>query len=173
MEEVNQQQLVQNRDLLQRLAELTQKVDGASPSPAKDNGRVVSPSPSVSNLVLWVDDNPGNNAFFVEYLGKAGIQTDIAVSTAVGQRKFKPGKYRFVISDMGRRERHGYNSDAGIDLLDAVRAEDQSVPFFIYCSTQAKNRFGQIALDRGASGVTASPTELFSLLGIGQQELGL
>ncbi|PZN94735.1 MAG: hypothetical protein DCF31_08830 [Alphaproteobacteria bacterium] len=109
--------------------------------------------------LLWVDDVPENNALLMASLEKRGISVVQALDTATALGKFKPGRYAAVISDMGRD-----TPDAGVFLTKALRAVDDHVPVFIFCSLGAKRRFGDAAMHAGATAVTDSATELLEML---------
>src|SRR6266545_3666210 len=92
--------------------------------------------PSSVASVLWVDDFPKNNSYFVEQLTNLGIKVDLALTTSEGLSLFGRRKYSCVISDMGRHEDDAENSDAGLDLLKAIRERNAQIPFIIFCSSR-------------------------------------
>jgi DNA-binding NarL/FixJ family response regulator len=64
-------------------------------------------------------------------------------------------RFAAIISDMGRKE--------GYVLLDAVRANDQKTPFFIYARSNAPAHKKE-AIDRGAQGSTNSVKGLLDMV---------
>lgn len=127
------------------------------PAPAQEQAERIA-------SVLWVDDNPKNNSFFIEQLENAGVRVDLALSTQDGLRKFHKHRYSVVLSDMGRYEDGGNNPHAGLNLVKAVRAADPAVPLFIFCSARAAEQYGPEALRLGATSVNSSSTELYAAL---------
>lgn len=172
MDEVGEQQRNLISDLQTQLVEVRKRVEGmvaplsaaAAGIPAPEIAPALPPSSAAT--VLWVDDVPKNNSYFVEQLTNLGIKVDLALSTAEGISLFSRRKYSCVLSDMGRHEEGAENSDAGLDLLKAVRSRDAQVPFIIFCSTRGVREHGAEALQLGATGITASSTELSGLLNL-------
>jgi CheY-like chemotaxis protein len=116
--------------------------------------------------ILWVDDNPSNNAFEIAKLRGDHIEVDLARSTAEAMQILTADYSRFdaIISDMGRYESSRYQPSAGIDLISAVRAAGVSVPIFVYSSPATATKKYQEVLKAGGNGATGSPTDLFRLI---------
>lgn len=114
--------------------------------------------------VLWVDDNPNNNAFITKELQDAGVAITAVTSTFDGLKNFNNHTYDLVISDMGRAEGNVINFKAGVDLTQQIRRTDQTVPIIIYCSKQAKTANEAAALEAGANIVVSSPTKLMAFM---------
>lgn len=110
------------------------------------------------NAVLWVDDNPENNALIVDQLQRDGVRVDLARTTQEGLTLLGSRRYGIVLSDMGRLEHGDQVPDAGLRLLRAVRETDTRIPFVIYCSNRARDAYRVQALTEGATAITASPT---------------
>ncbi len=91
-----------------------------------------SPLGNLPKSILWVDDHPKNNSYFVEQLGEIGTSVDLALSTNEGIYKFQHGRYQAIISDMGRQEDGKYKPDAGMDLLRLVREIDTQIPYNLF-----------------------------------------
>lgn len=115
--------------------------------------------------VLWVDDQPANNAYEAAQLQSLGVEVVHATSTQEGVRALHRARPPFdaVISDMGRSEPAGYNTDAGLDLIREVRAFDGTTPVFVYASARTLERADEITA-AGGGGVAWSPVKLFDLL---------
>jgi CheY-like chemotaxis protein len=120
----------------------------------------------VLHRILWVDDSPSNNAYEAGQLQAMGVEVVQKESTEEGLRALQGGRQAFdaVISDMGRNEPAGHDPEAGIKLIERIRATDQTTPVFVYGNAGAMARRDQVA-DAGGTGITQSPTELFALLG--------
>jgi CheY-like chemotaxis protein len=168
MEEANEQQRVLISDLQAQIVELRKKVEGVAVSQEVLPKAESTLQAQLSNTILWVDDNPKNNSYFVEQLSNVGISVDLALSTSEGIAKFGRGIYRCVISDMGRTEDGHYDPDVGLDLLQLVRQKDPNVPFVIFCSGRGVQEFGEKAKSLGVTGITSSPTDLFGILKLDQ-----
>ena len=160
MEEVSEQQRNIIADLQSQVVEMRQALSELAPS--LDTGAVHAPPPPShqGQRILWVDDNPKNNSFFIQQLLDKGIGVDLAMSTAEGQSRFSDRRYSMVISDMGRTENGQYNPSAGIDLIRGIRERNATIPFVFFCSTQLAAEFGEDAMKLGATLVTSSPTKL-------------
>lgn len=111
--------------------------------------------------VLWVDDNPANNALLIANLENSGVDVVTAVSTdeAIGRITRDPGRFGAVISDLGRTEGGTYVADAGILLLRLIRKAGIDTPFAIFTSERGV-RSGRHALDEGAQTITDSAIDL-------------
>jgi CheY-like chemotaxis protein len=127
----------------------------------------VEPTPSTEaqstrpRRILWVDDNPTNNAFAVEKLRSDGFEVVAKESTVDGFAELRMREFGMIISDMGRVEQGRNNATAGLDLLKVVRVHDPALPLVFFCSKPAIARAGQEALRLGATGITASAVELY------------
>jgi len=117
-----------------------------------------------SNAILWVDDNPKNNSFFIEQLQKNGYRVDLAHSTKEGLKAVSRNAYRRILSDMGRFEELHYVDDAGIVLLDEIKKGGVQAPLVIFCSRRKVERFGDRVKKLGANSITSSSTELKAVL---------
>lgn len=168
MEEVSEQQRNLIADLQAQIAEI-RKTIGAPPQddmqPEADiPNEAMAARPPLLSSVLWVDDTPKNNSFFVEELQKLGVRVDLAETTSDGLALFRTGHYGAVISDLG----HLLAPRAGLELLQAIREIDQWVPFFIFCSARGARIHREEALRLGVTGITSSPTKLYAMLNLDQ-----
>jgi len=194
MEEANSQQQQLLADLQKQVGDLQKRIgDGAvSPPPAPGGatregirpprpGRGIAPgappAPAVpakpgpirlavsqGKPILWVDDNPKNNSFFLQRLTDEATPATVAQSTDEAMGLIERNDYGLIISDMGRQERERYNRRAGLDLLKAMREAGQDTPFVIYCSRRRADETRAEAQTLGAAAVVSSPTKLASLL---------
>lgn len=110
--------------------------------------------------LLWVDDTPKNISYLVEYLSDAGLKVDVVSSTDEGLSQFSAYNYDVVVSDMGRPE----GKKAGMDLLKEIRVIDESIPFYIFCSSVSAFKYREEAKSQGANDITSSGTSLISWL---------
>lgn len=166
MEEANKVQQTLIADLQSQVAEMLKALDGPSEFtvPSDPDAR----TSIVGNLqrVLWIDDNPKNNSYFIQQLIKSAINVDIAESTAEGMVLFGTHDYSCVLTDMGRKEGDSYIATAGLELVRSIRRLNAKVPIIVFCSNHAMRHFGQQALESGATAITSSPTELVKILGL-------
>jgi len=168
MDEVSEEQQKDITDLRSQLTELKKRVDGIAPSSGVALTALQRPAAALPTSVLWVDDHPKNNSYFLEQLHRLGIKVDTALSTDQAMELFSGRFYDCVISDMGRRENGTDNPDAGVDLLKQVRSWNRTIPFVIFSSGRGIKQFGSDALQMGATGITSSATELFELLNLNE-----
>jgi CheY-like chemotaxis protein len=116
--------------------------------------------------ILWVDDNPTNNAFEIAQLKARDVDVVQATSTedALSTLNSSSG-FSAVISDMGRREGGAYRSQAGLMFLKAMRRAGYTMPFLIYSSQKYASRNDEEVKAAGGDGATASPIELLEWVG--------
>lgn len=164
MEEANgvQQKLI--ADLQTQVAEIQNRIGSGIETP-KVAAVTAAAVPSRNRVkVLWVDDNPKNNSYFIQQLWDGGVKVDVARSTREAADLFSSQKYDFVISDMGRLEQETYNPTAGLDLIRLIRRTDRNVPIVVYSSAKALREHQQEISELGGSAWTSSPTELSRIL---------
>ncbi len=169
MEEVSQQQQNLIADLQSQLNELSKAVEalqrGLQAETLEETQAVVPPQREhIPYRLLWVDDNPKNNSYFLQLLSNAGVQVDLARSTEEALSKLREKRYRAVISDMGRLEGGEYNERAGLDLMRELRKIDPEVPVAFYTTHRSVVSKGKLARELGATVVTSSPTTLVGFL---------
>lgn len=114
--------------------------------------------------VLWVDDNPSNNAFQVAALTNAGVSVLQARSTAEALKVLAREDFDAIISDMGRLESGQWHDDAGLQLLHQLRGHGIALPVFFFCSNKQVQSKHDAAVAGGAAVITSSTTELFKSL---------
>jgi CheY-like chemotaxis protein len=163
MGEVSHQQQEFIEDLRKQLLELRSRVEGV-PAPGVA-AALTAPAPAAqAQVVLWVDDNPKNNSFFIDLLQKRGYRVDLARSTREGLERMDKWAYRLVLSDMGRIEDGQSNPDAGLDLLQEMKRRNIASQFVLFCHIRNVREFKERALSLGARAITSSPTELRAVL---------
>jgi CheY-like chemotaxis protein len=122
--------------------------------------------PSTPRRILWVDDNPSNNAFEIARLRDNGVEiyevksTDEALRLLVTQGL----SFRAVISDMGRREGGVFRPKAGISLIQQVRNAGIKIPIFVFTTSMKIEQIRDEVQLMGGNGATASSVELFEML---------
>lgn len=164
MEEASEQQRKLIADLQAQVLEIKKSLEGiARPAPAATEKAALKMPPAVAS-VLWVDDQPKNNSYFVQQLVDRGVNVELALSTAEGLRMFDKKTYGVVISDMGRTEDGIYKPTAGLELLKVIRERNKTIPFIIYSSSRGGREHREAAIKLGATTLTTSPTEMVGLL---------
>jgi CheY-like chemotaxis protein len=115
--------------------------------------------------ILWVDDNPDDNALELAKLRDDGLEVLLARSTAEAMDVLSLRRgVRAIVTDLGRSEDGEFRSHAGLALLRQLREAEQDQPVLVYTSSRRVELDRQDALEAGATAVTASPTELFAAL---------
>jgi CheY-like chemotaxis protein len=109
----------------------------------------------IGKSILWVDDNPANNELAVRALRKLQLDVEQATSTPAGLEVMQRRHFDLIISDMGR----GADMRAGYELLAAIRATGNQVPFLIFAGSDRKE-FRHEAAARGAQLSTNDMIEL-------------
>ncbi len=116
------------------------------------------------NDILWVDDNPKNNAFLIDSLHYQGISVSTAAGTKEAVARFKHGAFDCVISDSCRHEGKTLaNCQAGFELAGSIRELDDDVPIYMY-TDEVDEKMKAKARNVGATAITSSPSELLKLL---------
>lgn len=174
VQEASENLTTQVSDLQQKVSELRAAVEERKTVPMQDGGLEAAPvhgeqspavtAPRLARRILWVDDQPRNNAFEISKLRAEGNEVIDAKSTTEAMALIVSGREPFalVISDMGRREEGEYRAKAGVLLIQAIRrAGLDELPVFIYSSARYLERTKQEVLSAGGNGATASPVELF------------
>jgi CheY-like chemotaxis protein len=107
--------------------------------------------------ILWVDDNPANNANERRAMAAYNIEFELAQSTAEALSKLGHIHCDGIISDMARPG----DPQAGYTLLEALKNSANHPPFFIYAGSGAREHAAE-ALRRGATASTNDFSELIS-----------
>ncbi|MCP4141154.1 MAG: response regulator [Chloroflexi bacterium] len=114
--------------------------------------------------ILWVDDNPKNNAFLIDSLYYQGVSVSTAENTKEAVERFKHGAFDCVISDSCRHEgKEVDNCQAGFELASIIREMDEEVRIYIY-TDKVDEKMRMKAQHVGATAITSSPSELLKLL---------
>lgn len=111
------------------------------------------------NRILWVDDRPENNVYERQAMESMGLEFTLALSTAEALHVLSTRRFAAIISDMGRKE----GPQEGYKLLEAIRARDKAIPFFIYAGSSAPHHQREAAL-RGAQGSTNIAEDLVEMV---------
>jgi CheY-like chemotaxis protein len=110
--------------------------------------------------ILWVDDEPSNNAYERQALEALGIHFTISTSTEDALRELKGKPFDAIVSDMGRPP----DARAGYTLLDAVQKMGIHTPFIIYAMGGNRPENKEEARKRGAYVSVAGPQKLFTVI---------
>jgi CheY-like chemotaxis protein len=160
----------QIKDLQDKVAELQQRLLMSPDELALKDLGLTKPIRRGEKLrVLWVDDVPANNAIQIEKLTSDGYWVDVATETSQAMEMFENTKFDLIISDMGRVERGANIPNAGVILAREIKRRDSSVPFVIFSTKAAIQRYGQEAHEAGAKYVTNSTIDLYQIISL---ELG-
>jgi len=167
VQEASDQLRTQVEDLQEKVSGLRLQVEGAQAATGLTlAAEPREPEPKPIKRVLWVDDNPENNAFEIAKLRDDDLQVVQATSTDEAMGILLSGRLEVdaIISDMGRREQGKNQPEAGLTLIQEARGADIQAPIFIYASPRAVARYRDEIREAGGSGATASPIELFELI---------
>lgn len=134
------------------LLELTTKLDS--------HALIINGAFSLNGLsgkkILWVDDEPANNAFPKQLLEKAGVTFITTLSTDEALKCLEEDKFNLIISDM----RRGENKIAGLELLKKLKEISNTTPVIIYTSSKAISHYGEAACKFGAKKAVTGETVL-------------
>lgn len=158
-QEANEQLRRQVEDLQEKVAALT------APQPGESKGfesfRPETRAESAPLRILWVDNQPQNNASLIEALRERGHSVTLARSTDEALGMIGQAGYDLILSDVGRPE----GRRAGLDLLRALRGTGVTTPFGLFTTAGSAARHRDEALAMGAEFATASATELLAEIG--------
>jgi CheY-like chemotaxis protein len=107
--------------------------------------------------ILWVDDNPSNNALLVRSFRDLGITVAEVRSTDEAMKALAANTYDLVITDMGR----SLDWQAGLTLLRRMREAGRSIPAIIYAARWASEHRGEEA-EYQAALITNRPDEVYA-----------
>ncbi|MEO1274099.1 MAG: response regulator [Pseudomonadota bacterium] len=116
--------------------------------------------------ILWVDDEPANNAYEVARLTRMGhtVQTALASAEALLWLDKIGVPCDLVISDAGRPEGGAFNADAAADLVEAIARQSETngktAPPVIVYTRRANLPRAMRAKAKGARAVVSSPVDL-------------
>ncbi|MCG9728252.1 winged helix-turn-helix domain-containing protein [Shewanella sp. Isolate13] len=109
--------------------------------------------------ILWVDDHPENNLVEKAYFEQKNIGVYNTVTSQEALMLLSMYNYQTVISDMGR---HG-DSLAGLKLLQAIRAEGNNTPFYLYTYVESPGLVDAI-YESGGQAVVLDSESLYKLV---------
>lgn len=138
-----------------------------SPTAASSMARVMrsGATPERTQTILWVDDEPRNNAHEIAKLEEDGYRVVRARSTIEARSIIGSGtEPGAIVTDMGREEDGKYVADAGLELIRTVREESIEAPIFVYTNPRRVRQIRADVLEAGGNGTTASPVELFAAI---------
>lgn len=82
--------------------------------------------------ILWVDDNPRNNAGIALALTDRGIRVDAVTSTREALERVATTGYALIITDVGRTEDGTEHPKAAVELLQALRERNVTTPVVVF-----------------------------------------
>ncbi len=123
-------------------------------------------SPGGVHRILWVDDNPTNNAYEIAKLKSDGFDVSQALSSAAALEILQGGDLEVdaIISDMGRQEGGLYDPDAGLKFIEQARKAGITTPIFVYTTARHAARTRDRVTKAGGNGTTKSALELFEMI---------
>jgi CheY-like chemotaxis protein len=128
---------------------------------------ITEATPALVRRVLWVDDQPANNAYELAALRDRGVDIVEALSTEQALRRLgAQPEFDAIVTDMHRIERGHVRRQAGLELLRELQAEHPGVPAIVYTSFRSASEFAEEVRALGGVAATANATELFELLGL-------
>src|SRR5262249_29255811 len=113
--------------------------------------------------VLWVDDHPENNIQERHALDALGIRVDLAASTAQALSLIDSNHYGLIITDLGRDEDGVRKDDAGLELIQQLRARGDTTPIAVYAAMRAFQRSSELRA-AGATQVFNRATDLITFV---------
>jgi CheY-like chemotaxis protein len=128
--------------------------------------RAVATAKQLPRRLLWVDDEPENNRYHIAFLRRRGVQVVTATSTAEAIEQLQRSAFDIVISDTTRTESGRLNRTAALDLLQAMRKLEPSLPLYIYTRPETSPAIIERVRTAGAEQVLSSPTALLRALHI-------
>jgi CheY-like chemotaxis protein len=163
------EQVAQRTSLLQsevaRIGALVAHLPSSTASAlATDSPIERSPSDNSVHRILWVDDNPKNNAFEIDGLNRLGVEVVQVRSTDEALLTVRAGAFGLVITDMTREENGVRRHLAGLDLIRQIRAAGLTLPVVVYTTWGATRSFDKEVREAGGNAVTSSPIQLFASL---------
>lgn len=118
------------------------------------------------NRILWVDDQPANNAPIASYLERQGAVVVKATSTEEAIGYVKSQGFDYIISDMLRTENSEANPKAGLDLLAYLKKARVKTPLAFYSHSGVSQRDIARAAAREKILLTNDSKEVFEFLGL-------
>ncbi|MFD7666987.1 P-loop NTPase fold protein [Streptomyces sp. NPDC059788] len=121
------------------------------------------PAPAASlvgRTILWVDDNPQNNASLVAWFRREGATVEIAVDSRAADAAIAARTPSLMISDIAR----GSDGRAGFLHVEALRREGRYTGPVVFYAGRVTPVRQDTARDLGALGVAADGTELERLI---------
>lgn len=156
------------KDLRERVQHLEQGTGQAAPKPQALPGVPVppqaAPGPKKLPRILWVDDNPENNAYAAGLLTKDGVQVVQARSTEHATKALTSYDFSAIVTDIGRTEAGKFIPDAGVQFIKAARDYGFQGPIIAYTRRQTVERRQGEIISAGANHATSSQSELLLLL---------
>lgn len=168
VQQASEQLQAQIDDLQTKVAELRTTLEHRgpdAPATAAERKPAPEPTPEQGGRVLWVDDNPPNNALAIAQLRSHGYEIIQALTTSEAMRFLGSGmSIAAVLSDMGREEAGTYHPDAGLELLTAMRSTGFDQPVLVVTSGANARRYANDVVANSGSGATNSYVEILEFI---------
>jgi len=146
-------------DLQNKVNELSARV-GEQPAGMPTQAAVVP----VSRRILWVDDEPSDNAYERARAVDGGYEVVQAATTNSALKMVGSAEPALIVSDMGRLENGRFNAIAGLDLVRELRKNGDQTPVVFYSSSRRLAQLRETLDAIPGVSYTASPTELAQIL---------
>lgn len=124
-----------------------------------ENPNITENIKSTYSRVLWVDDNPSNNAYLTGLFKDKNVVFDNALTTEQGISFFKKNAYDIIITDM----RRGTQSQAGLELLRQLNDLKCETPVVVFTGYVSRDVVKE-AMSLGARSVTSSVADVAAIL---------
>jgi len=125
--------------------------------PAAERPLLRGEPPDALGRVLWVDDNPDNNAQERRALEARKIAVYQVTTSEEALSLLAMYEYRAVISDMNRAGK----PLAGLELVREMRRRRDPTPFFLYTFVPSAAQHNLLA-EAGGQGAAVTPEELYA-----------
>jgi CheY-like chemotaxis protein len=162
VQEISNQLRSQLEDLQKKVSELR----GVAAAVDQPTVSAATQAEDKVRRILWVDDNPENNALEIANFRDKGIEVVTATSTADAMGRLLADGHAFsvVISDLARREEGQNHPKAGIELIKAINDASITVPVIVYSSGPFLSRNRDAVKRAGGLDATDSPVELYEMV---------
>jgi CheY-like chemotaxis protein len=119
-------------------------------------------SPRLPKKVLWVDDNPQNNAGLQSAFEALGIEVvDVTANNQIESAFKREGSFDIVITDMVRDQPP--DREGGLKTVEQIRRQHPGIPVIIYSGPYA-NEHSDAPPESPVIAVTGKPEEVFRLV---------
>ena len=136
LDEASEQQVELITDLRREILDLRNEVRNKEQEPY--NKYESRKTQLEKKSILWVDDQPQKHAYIIEHIKSLGFRIFLNSSTKEALDFLSKNTPDFVISDLGRFEKEGYDSLAGVHLAKEIRKRMPMLPVYIFSAAAEK-----------------------------------